>query len=522
MGRLGTGGPGNTDLTVQLDTAAGDASPFDAQGTIALTDLWVAGPDPGTLGFGAAGVVLTLDELTGREPGRAGGRDVRPTRIKFSQADVSAPFVFLLRTRDGWLVPPLASATEKPSDETPEIVLGKVRGTGGSLVVVDLVPDPVITWEVRRVDGAAQTLMLPAFTFNGLRLRGSHSTFGDLELAGSRRADTNEFEFSGKGVSLAAMTPYLDLAQLPYRFASGSGAFTARGLIEPARWSADVALTLQAPALIDPDASLQQAIGMPVSSALGRLRDQNGDVRMQVALASPRDGRDSYTNQVAAGVLESINRAAEEARVAAMERAAAAASVTVLFQPGQVEPTTSAMQQLDPLIQLLNTHTELVVALTSEASETDRRWLAEQALYEKLDDSGGFVVVLRAFGIRGDRERIRTALAARAGGAPGVLDQSAEALLTRLLAEAPPVDDGQLAALREARLARVASYLAGRHGIADTRIVVRTGDPREGAALSAVRAQLMIGAKPAVDMPAPSRGVADSIGSPVPAPGGNN
>jgi hypothetical protein len=261
---------------------------------------------------------------------------------------------------------------------------------------------------------------------------------------------------------------------------------------------------------------------MPVSSALGRLRDQNGDVRVQVALASLRDGRDSYANQVAAGVLESINRAAEEARVAAMERAAAAASVTVLFQPGQVEPTTSAMRQLDPLIQLLNTHTELVVALTSEASETDRRWLAEQALYEKLDDSGGFVVVLRAFGIRGDRERIRTALAARAGGAPGVLDQSDEALLTRLLAEAPPVDDGQLAALREARLARVASYLAGRHGIADKRIVVHTGDPREGAALSAVRAQLMIGAKPAVDVPAPSRGVADSIGSPVPAPGGNN
>jgi len=516
-------GQATADLTVQLDTAPGDAPPFFAQGAIALTDLWVAGADPGTPSLGAAGVVLTLAELSGHPPGHAARRDGRRTRVRFSAADVNAPFVFLVRTRDGWLAPPLTSASENPSGETPEIVLEKVRGTGGSLMVVDLVPNPAVTWDVTRVDGAAESLVLPACGCTDVQVHGSHRTFGDLQFAGSRRGDTREFAFSGTGVSLAALTPYLDLARLPYRFASGSGSFTARGAVDRARWSADVALTLQAPDLVDPGASLQQALGMPVDAAFARLRDQNGDVALQVTLASPLgDGRGSYGDQVASGVRESMARAAAAARLAAAQRAATSASATIPFPPGQVEPLLSAMQQIDPLVAILHMHPDLVVALTAETSEADRRWLAEQALSATFDDGGGVVGVLRALGIRSERERIRAALAARARGAPGFLDEKDEAALTRLLAEAPPVDRAQLVAMREARLTRVLRYLADRHGVATTRIVVRHDASHEGAAQAVVRAQLMIGADAAGVPGVPSGDQTDSAGARVPAPGGGN
>jgi hypothetical protein len=121
--------------------------------------------------------------------------------------------------------------------------------------------------------------------------------------------------------------------------------------------------------------------------------------------------------------------------------------------------------------------------LTADTSAADRRWLAEQALLPQLEPSEGFMGVLRALGMRDARERIRSALAARAGGAPGPLSASDEALLTSLLAERPPADYAdQLAALREARLTRAANHLAEEHSITGRRVVVApTADPRNVA-----------------------------------------
>jgi hypothetical protein len=503
-------GQATADLTVQLEAAAVDAPPFYAQGTISLTDLWVAGPDPGTLGFGAAGIVLTLEGLAGSTAGRGSSRDDHPTRIEFSRADVSTPSVFLLRTSDGWLVPPLTPAVEQPAGEMPEIVIGKLSSVGGSLVVVDLVPEPAMVFDLTPLGGSARNVVLPGLTFDGLQLRGSDRAFGTLQVGGSRRSDTTEFEFSGEGVPLAAITPYLDLAQLPYHFASGIGALSVHGSFDPARWNADVALALRAPVFIDPDASLEQALGMPVASALARLRDQSGDVALQVALASSGgDGPGSYKEQVAAGVRETMRRVAQ----AAAERAATA-SATVLFQPGQVEPTPAALRQLDPVLQLLTTHPDLVMTLTPETSARDRRWLAEQALAATLDDRGGVATVLRALGVRTARERIRTALAARAHGAPGELDEEDEAELARMVAEGPPLDNARLAELRTARLTRVLRYLADHHRVSSGRVVVRNVASAQDATAAVVRAQLMMGAKTSAEPPASVRGAEGTIGSP--------
>ena len=502
-------GRATADLTVQFDTAAEDASPLFARGGIGLTDLWIAGPDPSAFIFGAAGVDLTLEGFSQRGSRAAGGR---PARISVSTADVSAPFVLLTRPTGGWTAPP----TGAPSDETPEIVLGTVRVGGGSVTVIDLMPNPPIIWDVARVDGSAHGLSLGAFRFDGLRFRGSDPKFGDLQLGGSRGAEGNHFEVSGQGVSLAAMTPYLNFAGLPYRFASGRGSFTARGSIEPARWSADAALTLQTPALIDSDTSLERAIGMPVPSALALLRDQRGDVTLQVTFASQAaEGGGTYADQIAAGVRDTVRRVREAAQVGADF-----APVHVVFSPGQAELTAPAMQALAPVARLLGSRPGLNVEVAAETSEADRRWLAEQALREELGEAGGIMGVLRALGMRDGRDRIRRALAARARGAPGLLDADDEAQLTRLLAEAAPIGDGQLTALREARLTRVVNHLADHYGIAGKRVVVHSVAPRGSAALPAVRVQVTIGPDPAGDDPggSPSPASADSIGSRLPAP----
>jgi hypothetical protein len=187
--------------------------------------------------------------------------------------------------------------------------------------------------------------------------------------------------------------------------------------------------------------------------------------------------------------------------------------VKVLFRPGRSDLTTAAVGDLAAVAQHLGSRPRLFVEISAEASSADRRWLAEQALRPELEETRGFMGMMRALGMRDARARIRAALAARAIGAPGLLDRSDESLLTRLIAEAPPVRDAQLDALREQRLARVVNHLSGDYGVGSQRIVVRAASPRESATAPTVRVR--------VTMPpesVPSRGSSSAVSSPAAPP----
>jgi hypothetical protein len=161
------------------------------------------------------------------------------------------------------------------------------------------------------------------------------------------------------------------------------------------------------------------------------------------------------------------------------------------------------MRQLVSAADLLQARPGFVLELDAHTSEADRRRLAEQALLGQLEPSGGFQGFLRALGVPDARDRIRTALTARARGAPGPLDRADEARLTEMLAQGPPVDDAQLDALREARLARVVDRLAGEYGIAADRIIVRPAAEADGTGRPAVRVRARLDPKPSRAKPAP-------------------
>jgi hypothetical protein len=378
----------------------------------------------------------------------------------------------------------------EPVEERAEVTFANVRADAGRVMVVDLLPASAVTWDLRHVAGTTQRLSLPAFTFDAIQLHGSDRRFGALQLSGSRRNAPSSFELSGEGVPLPSITPYLQLAGLPYSFVSGNGSFTARGSISGKRWSAEAEVTLRDAALAGAEA-LQMAIGMPFSSALATLRDVNGDIPVRIALASSQNDS-GYADQVAAGIRNTI-RGVTGAAVVAARNKAILPIVDVPFAPGQVQMTARGMQEIAPVADLLSARPGLVAELSAEASQQDRRWLAEQALLPRLEDGGGFRGVLRALGMQDARARIRTALAARARGAPGLLDADDEALLTRMLAEAPPVAERQLAALRDGRMLRVMSHLAERYGVSGGRVIVRPATPHADVDLPAVHVQVVIG-----------------------------
>ena len=498
-------GRATADLTVQVDTMTSDTF---VRGGISLADVWIAGPDPGMFAFGSKAIELTLDRYELWTAPRNDGQAPGPPEVIFSSMQIDAPYVVLTRTVDGWALPPftppsVAVATadeaggvpEPPPAPTPPVAkttIQNIHADDGTVTVVDFVPATEVTWDIKRVAGSVRRLSLPGFSYDGLRLRGSDHRFGSLEFGGSRRGDTATFEAAGHGVPLAAATPYLRLAGLPYSFSSGKASFNAHGSITGAGWTAETTLTLQDASLLGSEA-LQMAIGMPVSSALAVLQDEAGAMSLHMTLAAASDSsRATLPDQIAAGIRNTIRGVSEAAATAARERARLPV-VNVLFSPGQTMLTVPAMEEIAPLAELLGSRPGLVVELSAGTSARDRRWLAEQALLPRLEDGGGFRGVLRALGMQDARARIRTALAARARGAPGWLNADDEAFLTRMLAEAPPVAEQQIAGLREVRLTRVASYLSDRYDIAGRQVVIRRGI-RDKADVGAVRAEVVIGA----------------------------
>lgn len=479
-------GRATADLAVQVDTAASDSY---ARGTISLADVWIAGPDPNVFAFGSTAIDLTLDRYEPREPPGIDGRGGQSARILFSKAQMSAPFLLLTRTTDGWILPPFApvaedgaeTAAELPTPEaasaapiaidptaTAQATFESVLTGDGILNVVDLVPAANVIWEVTGVHGSASRLSLPTFLFDDLQLDGYAGRFGKLYLGGSRGAGDYQFLASGDGVALTALTPYLRGAGVPYSFAAGTAGFSAHGVIAAERWNADAALALQDFTLVGNEA-LETSLGMPVSDALAMLRDESGATMLELVLASPPSpGTGTLADQVVTGIRSTIRRVAET------DQARHLPIVTLRFSPGQALFVAAAMREIQPIAELLASRPDLVVEVSGGTSEEDRRWLAEQALLPALEDrGGGFMGMLRALGMQDARARIRAAITARTHGDRKPLSAADEALLTRMLAEAPPVTGQQLAGLREARLSRVVDHLSEQYGLGTPRVVVR-------------------------------------------------
>ena len=129
-------------------------------------------------------------------------------------------------------------------------------------------------------------------------------------------------------------------------------------------------------------------------------------------------------------------------------------------------------------------------------------------------EPGGFRGVLRSFGMRDQRTRIRDALAARSEGRPGRLAADDEAALAELVAAGPPIADDRLAdARRGARDAGHERCSRTSHGVAATR-VDRRGADKDVAAESIVDARgprsypvrrLRRGRRPRGEAPLPHR-----------------
>ena len=538
------GGRLAADLNVQLDTGEREGQPLDASGPVLLTELFLAGPVPSEFSAGAAEANLTVTGIQLR------GRGAKPspvTALRCTDVRVQQPWLVLERTAKGLSVPiaaedlvspavaptptPVPAATPKPGrrkrpatgeqaaengdgaggassqfeELSPQLVLGGLRMANGRIVVVDRVPEPPVVWDVSNVDAVGRDVRVPSPAVDGLRLTGHESRFGDVQLAVRRGERRDGWDFAAQGMLLSAASPYLQLAGLPFRFAGGTAAVDTRVSVGDSDWTADTEITLREPRFLGSVGMLEDAMGRPVSRALSELRDDAGNVTLQLPLSSADAARPAALVQaIAKSARDEIRRIAlepprppvqapqpdDEDEVVARpgpqaaprpaptpgRRRAEVARVDVVFPPGRADLNQVGVEQVSAVAKTLLSKPELVVQLAAVVTPEDRRWLAEQALGRELARPDALRGVLRAFGVGAARERIRAALAARAQGLPGLLSAEDEEELQEYLSERPPVGAAEVHSLREARITRVANRLSDYHGVSRRRIELERGE----------------------------------------------
>jgi hypothetical protein len=458
-------------------------------------------------------------ELAGILPRGDGTHVARSIELRISDATIGTPYVRLTRTLEGWALPPFTddvgppapvttAAADQTSDSSPNVQLAvaQVHTDGGRVTIVDTAedpPDPLAppaTIDLAVSEGWTRDLRLPAVTLGDFALAGSDPWLGALRLEGTRGVGGRVLELSGESVSLAAAAPFLVRAGLPYRLEGGTASFLSRIVVAAGRWAADTTLSLREPMVAGDTAALQQALGTSVETALAELRDPNGDVTLHLTLAGPGTG-DPRT------LPDAVTRAVRDAVARGRQDLLPNTPLQIAFDPGSPELTPYGARQIAVIAQALEARPDVVVELAAPVSTDDRRWFAEQALADDLEPTGGFKGVLRTFGIRDRRERIRQALKERADGRPGRLDPDDEAALQDMLAHRAPVDADRLAALAAARVTRVTTELADRHDIARARVVIADVGPNDSPSPPAVRGTLEVDPRlTRLPAPAPASG----------------
>jgi hypothetical protein len=437
--------------------------PLDLRGRITVADLWLAGPDPSAFAFGARALDLELARVA---PAKDGSRQLE---IGFASAALESPYLTLTRTAEEAAVDVAAApAPAAPADAMPAVTLAvaDVRARNGRLLVVDEVATPHLALDLATIDGWGRELRLPALGMGEFVVQGSDRRLGALRLAGALGRGDLVGELSAPAVNLTAVSPYLQRARLPYVFTSGTGAVRSHVAFAGHYWSADTTVTLVEPTLGGDAGVLEQSLGMPAAAAFDELRERHGEVSLRVPLGSAGWAGGRWLNEM---VASAMREALARPRLAPLPEA------PIGFAAGRTEAGPQAGRQLAAIADALAARPNVVVEVRGAISSDDRRWFAEQALgAEDTDEPRGISGWLRAVGFRGQHDRIRDALAARAAGRPGRLDSADEAALRDLVAARPPIADERLTSLAAERATLVANALADRHGVDAERVVVAT------------------------------------------------
>jgi hypothetical protein len=507
------GGRARGELEIIL-AGKGSSAPGVADLRVAGT-LGLAGLEVGKAGdkdFAVAwkDFALKLRELTvvpalGGDPAKP-----RAVAVTLERVQLVEPNVSLARTAGGLVLPPLGGGAE-PTQATPEppaaaapapapVVNAKLdvlKVERGRVAFSDRSVKPFYDARVEQLDVIGSKLGWPPATVDAfvVDLKGLHGALlhvhGGLGKRSRVRAELS-------ALPLAPFNPYVT----PSGYSLSNGALSLKLVAHFENDAYDSSTDVKIESLevggSEGEALFEQNFGIPLSMALGLLKDQSGAITLSVPVAGDREGARVGLGSLAgqalrkaligalASPLKLLGVATQDGKVQSLR------PEPVEFVAGGAEPSESGNARIDQLGVLLAASPGIALGLHGGTSANDERALRERALLAELERTSG----LRALGSLGEigvRRTVRKYLDARAKGeTPEPLEPEQSAWLEAKVA-AQPIESGALDALAAQRAAALADRLVTGHGIDAARVVV--GAPAPTGSLPVPGVAIDVGAR---------------------------
>ncbi len=493
--------------------------------------LGVAGLDVGDektakeFGVGWKDFELGIGEVT--VPGVLGGGEAAVARkigVKLDRVRLVEPSIKITRTAEGIVLPSFggvavepaledeavaAAAAAEPAEPTApapnatEIALeiASAQIDGARTQISDRSVTPFFSTRIERLDLRARGIRWPGPRVEKLAVAMLGLNGAKLDVSGAIIPGDSQLEAKLVRLPLAQFNPYV--TPTGYGLAGGSLSLESTATVkrDVYKTSTDVVVSELEVGGSEGESLFQQNFGIPLSVALGLLKDLDGNITLAVPVDGDRGGVKVGLGSIVGQALRSALLGALASPLKLLGAVTADGKVKlapdpIVFVPGDAVLTGDGAERIEQVAALLSASPGISLTLTGGISESDVRVLRERALLAELEATSG----LRALGQMGEigmRRAIRQHLQVkRAGTPPEALEPDEESWLETHVAE-QKLDPAALATLAAARAAEVRGLLVRDHGIAAARLAIGAPTTEPPAAQPGVAIGLGATGKPA-------------------------
>lgn len=499
----------------RAELSIGLAQDLRVAGTLGLAGLEL-GEAKTAKEFGVAWKDFELGIRELSVPGIIGASDPAPARVigvKLDALRLVEPAFTVTRTSDGIVLPSFGSAAAEPAKpEAPAapsaepakpatqvaVELADARIERARLRFGDRTVKPFFATRIDRLDLRARGIRWPGPRVESLTLALLGMNGAKLDARGSILPGGSTLDAKLVKLPLAQFNPYV--TPTGYGLSDGALSFDTQAKIEKDayRTSTDVVVSKLEMGGSEGESLFQQSFGIPLSVALGLLKDLDGNITLSVPVDGDRGGVKLGLGSIVGQALRSALMGALASPLKLLGAITADGKVQSLapepvgFVAGSTELAPDGGERMEQIAGLLSGSPGIALTLSGGTSESDLRVLRERALLAELQATSG-VRALGQLGEIGTRRAVRNHLATKlAGAAPPALEPDQEAWLEEKVA-AIAIDATALQTLAATRAAAVHGLLVREHGIAER--------------------QLSIG-PPTTDPPLAKPGVAIALGTP--------
>jgi uncharacterized protein DUF748 len=481
------GGVLGTDLNI-----AADPAPLVVSGTVTLGDLAVALPEGEDFaaGWKRLEVVLRDVRVPGVLPADRGAKE--PMRVDLDRVQLVGPTATVTRAPEGVVLPGATtapgSAESQPAPPPAEakgpglaLTVGSVAVEDGQVVILDRSVKPFYQGRVDKIGLQAHGLRVPENVFDDFAFKANLPGNAPLTVTGKQAKGQVQLQANGQRIPLAQFNPYVTQAA-GYSIGRGAATFAIK-----TRWAASaydsqnhIELDQLTVGGAQGDSLFLQRFGVPLTLALGLMRDVHGKIALDVPIRGDRTGGTRVdigavvSQALAHAIVNAISSPLKLLGALNLEggKVADFAPEPIEFAPGKPTVADAGRERVDQLARVLASAPALTVELRGAAGPADVRALQEAAVLADLQGERRLIGGVRNLVSGGDRGAIRDAIAA---GKTDGLAPDRRKTLDEWVAKKTVADDA-LHALAVARAEGLRASMAKDHGIDTARVTL--GDPQ--------------------------------------------